>query len=90
MLAKHLIGVVIDVIDLRSGFYSFPGRADHERSFPSFRNREHDILGRHSKVLDLLFAKLSKVFETFDCFNEREIAAGHNAQGAALELFRRT
>src|SRR5437867_1019279 len=88
MFAKNLVRIVIDKIDLRSGLRGFPRRADNERSLTTFGNGEYDVLSRDTEISNLLAAELGKIFEAFHRLYKSEIATGHDAEGAVLEIRR--
>src|SRR6267378_2175884 len=88
MLAKDLVRIVIDKINLRSGLGRFPRRANDKRGLTPFRNGKCDVVPRNTEIGNLLAAELRKIFEPFNRLYDSEIAAGHDAEGAVFE-FRR-
>ena len=89
MLAQHVVGIVIDEINFRADINALPRRADDERSLAAFRDGEHHVPAVHAEVVDLFFSESSEVLEALDRLDEREIAASHHRERAALPVFGR-
>src|SRR5689334_23803330 len=88
MFAENVVGVVVDDIDSCADFDPFPCRADDERGFAAFGDRENNVFCRDAQIADLFFAELSEVFETLDRLNERKIASSHDAECAFFQFLR--
>ena len=88
MFAKHVIGIVIDKINLCAHFHTLPGGADHKRSFTSFGNSKDHVFSGNPQLANLFFAKGSEVLEAFDRFDESKIAPRHHAESTILEFFK--
>ena len=86
MLAENVVGIVIDEVNFRADLHTFPRRADDERSLAAFGDGEDHVFAAHAQIADLFFSKRGKVFKAFHGFDQRKIAAGHDAERAVFPI----
>jgi hypothetical protein len=89
VLAQNVVGIIIDEIDLRAGLDACPGRSDDKGRLAALGNGKDHVFGRHAQVIDLFFTESGEILKAFNGLDEREIAAGHDAECAVFKILRR-
>ena len=78
-------GVVVDEEDVRVRVQSLPGRADDEGRLAAFGDGDHDVAFPHPRLGELVAPEVGKILESLHRLDQREVAAGHDADTAIFQ-----
>ena len=87
-LAKNVVRVVIQEINLCARVHALPRRADDEGRLAAFGDGENHVARADAEIAKLLAPECGKILETLDGFDERIITARHDTESAILKIVR--